>query len=624
MKRLMILCIFLVLGASLLLAACAAPAPSGSPPAQQTVVVPQTVVVQGTPQTVVVTATPPSAASNNPERAQTLILGFEGGQIPSPDIANPFLPARWPMISAGIHQAMFESLFYLNYETGETEPWLAESYKFNDDSTELTINLRKGVEWSDGQPFTSKDVAFTLNMLKNNPNLIFAPAIQKWVKSVDTPDDQTVHIVLTAPYPRFVLDYFSVQVWGDVIIVPEHIWKDQDPNTFKNFDLAKGLPVATGPYKMTKATPGEFDYERNDSWWAAKTGFHALPAPKKLIFVDQGTEDKRTAMLSNNEVDGLPAIGLGAFKVASARNPNVIGWLDEAPYAWIDPCPYVFEFNTTVKPWDDPEMRWAVSYAIDKTALANLTNEGAGVPNTFLFPTYGALDKLLEKNQDLFKTYPVNEFSPDKANAILDKKGYTKGADGFRVGPDGTPLTLEIMGETPSEGGIAWGIASSLYTEYLANVGIRVTPKLLAVSAYQDAASLGQFQARQAWLCGSVTDPFTTLDAYTARRAVPIGTRTDYDKGAGRWKNDEYSKIVDQIGQLVPGDPKIDPLVHQAMELFLKDLPAFGLYQQVRIVPYTTKYWTNWPTAKNNYIQPPNWWMTTHQFLLAIKPAGSS
>src|SRR5690606_40193617 len=89
--------------------------------------------------------------------------------------------------------------------------------------------------------------------------------------------------------------------------------------------------------------------------------------------------------------DGLPALGLGAYRVAQARNPNVVAWLPEPPYAWIDPCPFYFEFNTTVQPWDDPEMRWAVSYAIDKEKLADLTNEGSALTAQFLYSTYGAL-----------------------------------------------------------------------------------------------------------------------------------------------------------------------------------------------------------------------------------------
>lgn len=583
-------------------------------------------IVAGTPETIIITVEPemPTPEPVDPERARTLILGFEGGQVASPDIANPFIPARWPMISAGLHQAVFESLFYLNYETGEIQPWQAESYSFNDDYTELAIKIRPGVEWSDGQPFTARDVAFTINMLKDNPTLINGPAMEQWVEAAEVVDDSTVRITLTAPHPRFVLDFLSVQVWGSIIVMPEHIWKDQDPTTFKNLDLEKGWPVATGPYRLTQASSTEFSYERRDDWWAAKTGFHALPAPEKLIFIEQGTEDRRAAMLSENQVDGLPALGLGAYRVAQARNPNVIAWLPEPPYAWIDPCPFYFEFNTTVQPWDDPEMRWAVSYAIDKEKLADLTNEGSGLTAQFLFPTYGALSSLLEKNQALFEQYPVMEYNPEKAIEIIESKGYTRGAGGFFVGPDGQPLTLEIMGQTPSEGGVAWGISASLFTEYLAAVGIQVTPKLLSVSAYQDAASLGDFEARQAWLCGSVTDPYTTLNAFHANRAVPVGERTDYDKGAGRWVNEEYSAIVDQVAQLEPGDPHIDELFTQALEIFLRELPAFGLYQQVRIVPYTSTYWTNWPTSQNNYIHPPNWWMTTHQFLIELQPASQT
>ncbi|MER3487220.1 MAG: hypothetical protein C4307_00055, partial [Chloroflexota bacterium] len=69
------------------------------------------------PQTSAGPSSPSPAASptagSDAERRGTLIIGFEGGQIASPDIGNPFSPARWPMISAGLHQAVFESLFYL-------------------------------------------------------------------------------------------------------------------------------------------------------------------------------------------------------------------------------------------------------------------------------------------------------------------------------------------------------------------------------------------------------------------------------------------------------------------------------------------------------------------------------
>lgn len=561
---------------------------------------------------------PASDGGGGGERAETLIIGFEGGQIASPDVANPFVPARWPMISAGIHQAVFESLFYLNYETGEIDPWLAEGYEFNDDATELTITVREGVAWSDGEPFTADDIAFTLNMLKDNPDLVNGAAIEGSVDAVEAVDERTVRLELTESYPRFVLDNLAVQIWGAIVIVPEHIWADEDPHTFMNFDLEAGLPVATGPYRMVSASPTEFVYERRDDWWAAETGFAELPAPRKLIFVEQGPDDRKAVQLGNGQMDGAASIGLGAFKVAQATNPEVIGWFDEPPYAWVDPCPFFFEFNTTIEPWDDPEMRRAVSWAVNREELANLVNEGAGLPSRWLFPSYGPLEELLDENQDLFDKYADGVFEPERAEAVFVDKGYEKGDDGIYVGPDGERLSLQLLMATPD-----WSISTSYLVQSLSAVGIEVRPKLLAMAANQDAASLGEFEARQAWLCGSVADPYTTLNAFHSSRAVPIGERTDYDRGAGRWDNAEYSAIVEEVRQLEPGDPQIKEKFREALEIFLREAPAFGLYQQVRIVPYAETYWTNWPTAENNYIHPPNWWMTTHHVLLNIEPAGS-
>src|SRR5690606_10616051 len=102
----------------------------------------------------------------NLSRAETLVLDSTLERIATPENYNPFLPST--TLQAGLHQVGFESLFYLNLETGELEPWQAESYQFNDAFDEVTITLREGVTWSDGVPFTADDVAFTMQMLKDN------------------------------------------------------------------------------------------------------------------------------------------------------------------------------------------------------------------------------------------------------------------------------------------------------------------------------------------------------------------------------------------------------------------------------------------------------------------------
>ena len=129
-------------------------------------------------------------------RAERLIVNIDGGRVAAPKNLNPFpLGAR---MDAGMHQCIIEALFYYNQETAETIPWQAEGYKYNNTYDEVTINIRKGVEWSDGQPFTAEDVVFTINMLiKHAPILTHSPAMKEWMKEIKKLDDHTVHIVLS-------------------------------------------------------------------------------------------------------------------------------------------------------------------------------------------------------------------------------------------------------------------------------------------------------------------------------------------------------------------------------------------------------------------------------------------
>ena len=83
---------------------------------------------------------------------------------------NPFVSGQY--LDWGMWQAVSESLFYLNLETGKLEPWLAESGEYSDDDASVTVKLREGVKWADGVDFTADDVVFTIDMLKANPNLI--------------------------------------------------------------------------------------------------------------------------------------------------------------------------------------------------------------------------------------------------------------------------------------------------------------------------------------------------------------------------------------------------------------------------------------------------------------------
>jgi len=109
------------------------------------------------------------------------------------------------------------------------------------------------------------------------------------------------------------------------------------------------------------------------------------------------------------------------------------------------------------------------------------------------------------------------------------------------------------------------------------------------------------------------------MDTLNAKWYAPVGERAS--KNAWRWNNEEYSKLVDEIGVLPLGDPKIDELFVKAVEIFMDELPVIPVTQAKKIIPFNTTYWTNWPSADNPYIHPPTWWQSTHVIIHNVQPA---
>jgi peptide/nickel transport system substrate-binding protein len=558
----------------------------------------------------------PEQAQEGGERAQTAIFDIDGGRVEAPDNWNPLLPQA--RRDHGLHQAMAEPLFMLNYESGEIEPWLGEEMTSNESLDVWTLKLREGVTWSDGEDFNADDVIFTVDtMVKGGAEVGDITGLIAFIDSVEKVDDLTVQFNLNKPNPRFQLDNFAVRIWGSVIILPEHIWKDQDPLTFKNYDPDQGWPVFTGPYTLNSVSPTEFTYERNDDWWGAQTGFAELPAPQKLVWTWGGPEETRTALMAEGQLDSLMDITLGAFEALQARNPNVVAWRSDLPFAWLDPCARNIELNNTVEPWNDKDMRWALNYAIDRDEIVEIAYENTTIPSESIFPAYPPLNRLVDlaKQEGLYDKYPLTTHDPDRAIEIIESKGYTKQGDYYER--DGQPLSLDIQN---SEAYIEKQRIAQVVVEQLQRIGINGTARNVADTTWQENYQLGDFEARGGWqTCGSVNEPWFSLDTLSNRWLKPVGERADFN--GWRWDNDEYSRIVDELGKLPLDDPKVDQLFLQAWEIFLDELPILPVTQAKKLIPFDTTYWTGWPTEEDNYIHPTTWWNMTHKIIHSLKPA---
>jgi peptide/nickel transport system substrate-binding protein len=561
-----------------------------------------------------------AAAQDEVAREDTVIFDIDNADpLPNPFNFNPLVPGT--NRNQGAHQALWEPLFILNYESGEIQPWLGESFTPNDTQDVWTLKIRDGVKWSDGVPYTADDVVFSIQLRLDDTtsSLGDAASMQQWVASVEELDDLTVQFNLKAPNPRFQLDYFSVRIWGSVVILPKHVWEGQDPFTFTYYDEEKGWPLGTGPYKLVSASPTNFVWDRRDDWWGAETGWMELPEPLRLIWSITGSEENRSLLMADHQLDSAMNVTLGAFEAIQARNPNAIAWASALPYAWADPCPREISFNTQVEPWSNANVRKAISLIIDRNQIIDVAYEGTTTPSSTMFVQYGGMapyiDAIVAAGMGASPTADVAA-----AQALLEGEGYAKNANGMYE-KDGTVLIADME---VNQGSIEYVRTVNVVVEQLRAAGIDATARPLQEVTANNNRANGQFGIAYNWdNCGSVNEPWNSMNQLNTRFVVPIGSRASENEA--RWSTEgaeAYSALVDQIGVLPLGDPSIVDLVVEAYRYIYDETPFIPLVQASKLVPFDTTYWTGWPTAENNYNHPATWWNSTHQIIHNLHKAG--
>ncbi|NDJ62478.1 MAG: ABC transporter substrate-binding protein [Chloroflexi bacterium] len=563
-----------------------------------------------------------TAMAQDVPREDTLIFDFDR-TVTDPNNYNPFTPAGSTNRGNGAHQAMWEPLFILNYESGMIDPWLGLSFTPNDTLDVWTLTLREGVTWSDGEAFNAEDVVFTIEMLlaDETATLLNAVDMQQWVESVEQVDDLTVQFNLTAPNPRFQLDYFSVRNTNSLLIMPEHIWAGQDALTFTFFDEEQGWPIGTGPYTLTRTATTRFVWDRDDSWWGAETGFLDLPEPLRLIWLSTTTEDTRVQLISNDEVDIANSVSLIAFETIQERNPNVSAWESDLPYAWADPCPRQLDINTTVAPWDNPNMRRALSLIVDREEIIDFAYEGTTQPSRSMFVEYGAMDPYIDAIVEAGFGLPLNA-DVEAAQALIEGEGWTLNGDFYER--DGERLTLNVLVNNAST---EYTNTVDVVVEQFIDAGIDAAARPVDNSTFWgSAAPTGDYEVTYGWLsCASVNEPWASMNRYTSRFVAPVGEPAPGINNTGRWDTEgtaAYTAIVEEIGTLPLGDPQIVDLVVEAYALIDAETPIIPLVQATKLLPFTTTFWTGWPTTENNFNHPAFWWNSAHQIIHNIERAG--
>lgn len=546
--------------------------------------------------------------AQNLPRDETLYVAVSKKVALGPKVFNIYTPG-FDRSRSGLHQLVNEYFFYVNLETGEYIPWLADSYEYSADFKKITVNLRKEVNWNDGWPFTAEDVVFTYNLLlESAPKMTWSAEVAAWVESIRKLDDFTVELTLKKPNPRFHLIrecFPAVRIWGGVTILPKHVWEGKDPVKFNNYP-----PVGTGPYRLLSSSETAFVYERRDNWWGTEQ-YGVKPAPRYVVYQYFGPETSVAIGLTTNDIDS-PAIGilsLGTYLEVKRKNPYVTAWHAGAPHAWLDPCPRGLMIQNAKSPWDQKEARWAISYLIDRDSVVNLAYEGTTSPSWGPYPYYKGLDPYFATIQDLLEKYPTTKYDPAKAEEIFKSLGFNMGTDGVWVMGDGSRLKMDFLVDSGDSEAMK---VTAVIADQLRAGGVDVTIRPLTGAVQSDTRLRGDWDIAYQPFCPGDTDVFDNLELFHSKYYVPLGEPAPwYERNSFRYKNTKLDAIVDEMSVTPPKDvDKMKKLFRQGMEIWLEDLPVIPIVQAPALVPFNTAYWVGWPSAADPWNMPVNWWAT--------------
>ena len=310
------------------------------------------------------------------------VLSSHFAHILDPATGNPACHNLWWGCGGawvdGLHQLVFDTLWYIDPNAG-IDGVVHNSLaigppEYNDDFTEMTVNLREGIYWSDGVEFTAADVVYTVEAQIDNPGAVWSGAFSTQVESVEALDDRTVKFTLLAPNSRFQSN-FAVR-WMGAWIIPKHIFEDEeDPAAFEF-----NTPVGLGPYVLHSFDPnGTWKiWERREDWERTSVGMDfGMPAPRYVIYRSAIPSDRRLIEMVNGDLDMTVDFTPEAMFSILERDETVQGWYEGFPYAHPEPTLVSIIPNHQLEKFQDPRVRWALALMLDAQQLSLASYRGA-------------------------------------------------------------------------------------------------------------------------------------------------------------------------------------------------------------------------------------------------------
>ncbi|WP_448621618.1 ABC transporter substrate-binding protein [Geodermatophilus sp. URMC 65] len=430
-----------------------------------------------------------------------------------PDQFDPHVTTAYP--SFQVLENVYDTLVVPNAEDLTMEPSLAESWETSEDQLTWTFTLRDGVTFHDGSTFDSADVVYSYRriideQLSNSTR--FAN-----VAAVEAPDPQTVVIRLSQPTPNLLE---RIGAFKGMAILPENAAEDLDLTTEAN---------GTGPFRLESSDASSTVLTAYEEYWGGAPSvdgveFRYITEPAAALTALQNGEVQWTDNVPPQQIESLQ----GDDTVELQTTPSVDYWYMSMNYAQA--------------PFDNRDVRRAISFAVDREAVAEAARFGAAQPNQTAIP------------EDSFFYYDYAPFQrdPGQARQLLEQAGVQ------------TPLTMGLMvtDQFPETVTAAQVIASQL-----GEVGINVEIETLDLATWLDRQGAGDFDAFMLGWLGNL-DPA----AYYQEQH-----QTDGPNNYQGYSNPQVDQLL-QAGATETDQATRKQIYDQAAQIIVDDVSYLYLY----------------------------------------------
>lgn len=416
-----------------------------------------------------------------PEGAEVVpVTGHHGGRLVYATISEPktfnVTIANEASSTDVLDGPVYSGLDEFDNGTQQIKPGLAESWERSADGRQWTFHLRKGVKWSDGEPFSADDVIFTQKVVYDTS---IAAAVRDLLKAGGKPwlwekvDSLTVKITLPAPYGPVL------EVIGSMYIVPRH--KLEAAYNAGKYEQMLGINakpeeiVGTGPYRVTEFRPGESCVlKRNPHYWKVDQNHERLPYFDEVVFVacpdynasylkfqsgDSDIQDPVRPEDAPSLEDDQKKGNFTLYNLGPDIATNFL-WFNLNPGKDKDGKPFLEPYKLA---WfKDVRFRRAASYAMDREGMIRTALQGRGNAQYGLITT--ANKRWFDSN------VPKYEYDPEKAKALLDEMGL-KDRNGDGIREDASGHKVEFVLYTNSENTIRKNLGQ-VAKDCFAKVGI--------------------------------------------------------------------------------------------------------------------------------------------------------